>query len=73
MRRDQRSWKRMKGRAELCNLVTEEVEKGSGKKRRGRRGRKRRRSFTRKERVKRGPQFFWLVGGERDKSGVPIS
>ena len=70
MRRGKRSRKRKKGRAEFCNLVTEEVEKGSGKKRRGRRGRKGRRSFTRKERVKRGPQFFRLVRGERDKSAV---
>jgi len=55
MRRGKRSRKRMKGRAEFCNLVTEEVEKGIGKKKRGRRGRKGRRSFARKERVKRGP------------------
>ena len=55
MRRGKRSRKRKKGRAEFCNLVTEEVENGSSKKRRGRRGRNGRRSFTRKERVKRGP------------------
>ena len=46
MRRCKRSRKRIKGRAEFCNLVTEEVEKGSGKKRRRRRGRKWRRNFT---------------------------
>ena len=47
MRRGKKSRKRKKGRVEFCNVVTEEVENGSGKKRRGRRGRKGRRDGER--------------------------